>query len=130
MANKNLHPVEHPPGWENPLDKLGKFGVLGRSDQVYSTRYTDTIESLYSNDPAMMEVVEIVERIALENPEALRLIFDNPMYDDVTSMSFIYDASKSPFRTPWEDDEFMGKREKGRRTQVIEFWRERAREYL
>ena len=42
MANKNLHPVEHPPGWENPLDKLGKFGVLGRSDQIYSVRYIDS----------------------------------------------------------------------------------------
>lgn len=130
MANKNMHMEPKPDGWENPLDRMGKFGMMSRSDQAYSLRYTETLESLFSKDPELEEIAEIVEAISIANPQALREIFENPAYDDVTAISFLYDEGESPFLQPAEDYEFHGRKRKGRRTMVKEFWRKMADVYL
>lgn len=127
LSNKNLHPLDYPDG-ENPLDKIGKFGVYSSSDQEYAVRYADTLESLYSKDKDLMEVVEIINRLSIENPLGLREVFENPMNDDVTSINFIYEESSN--MTSWVDYERAGRQRKGRRRQIIEFWKEVEREYL
>lgn len=129
IAGKNLHPLTFDEAFENPLDRLGKFGRYSDSDRAYATRYGDTIAELFPNDADMLGISRILDRFVDEDPMALREIFENPMYDDVTAINFVYEGG-SPFMSSFQNYEIKGKQYKGRRQQVIDFWHGMEEKYL
>lgn len=129
IANKNLHPLSFDEGFENPLDRLGKFGRYSESDRQYAVRYGDTIAELFPEDVDMLDISRILERFVDEDPMALREIFENPMYDDVTAINFVYESG-SPFMSSFQNYEIKGNQYKGRRQQVIDFWNQMEEKYL
>ena len=129
IGGKNLHPLAFDEAFDNPLDRLGKFGRYSDSDRVYAARYGDTIEELFPKDAGMLDISRILARFVDEDPMALREIFENPMYDDVTAINFVYEEG-SAFMTSFQNYEIKGKQYAGRRQQVIDFWSEMEEKYL
>lgn len=129
IGGKNLHPLAFDEAFDNPLDRLGKFGRYSDSDRVYATRYGDTIEELFPEDAGMLDISRILARFVDEDPMALREIFENPMYDDVTAINFVYEEGSS-FMSSFQNYEIKGKQYAGRRQQVIDFWSEMEVKYL
>lgn len=128
-AGKNILPVSYNEDFENPLDRLGKFGRYEESDASYAIRYSDTLQDLFGNDGELLDVARILERLVDENPMALREIFENPMYDDVTTLNFVYEQG-SPNMTSFQNYTIRGQEYKGRRQQVIDFWNLMEEKYL
>lgn len=129
-AGKNILPVSYSENFENPLDRMGKFGRLGDSDATYAVRYSDTLEELFGEkDVVLADIGRILERFVDENPLALREIFEDPRNDDVTAINFIYEQG-SPNMTSFDNYELEGKKYKGRRQQVIDFWNQMEEKYL
>lgn len=128
LANKNLTPQQLPKG-ANPLDDLGKFGYFGTSDREYAEKYIDTLRTVAGSDPDFDRVYEIVERLADENPYALRVIFENSANDPEVTIDFVY-QDKSADKTPWNDYSERGRNFKGKKSRIIKFWEGKADEYL
>lgn len=129
-SGKNILPVSYNENFENPLDRMGKFGRLGDSDVAYAVRYSDTLQELFGEkDVALADIGRILERFVDENPLALREIFEDPRNDDVTAINFIYEQG-SPNMTSFEDYELRGKQYQGRRNQVVNFWSQMEEKYL
>lgn len=129
LANKNLSPQQLPLG-KNPLDELGKFGYYSVSDREYADKYVDTLRTVAGSDADFDEVYSIVERLASVNPYALRLIFENSSNDPEVTIDFIYPDEKSADKTKWNDWSESGRRFKGKKSRIINFWRRKADEYL
>ena len=55
--------------------------------------------------------------------------FENPMYDDVTALNFVYEQG-SPNMTSFQNYTIRGQEYKGRRQQVIDFWNLMKEKYL
>lgn len=128
-AGKNILPASYNEDFENPLDRLGKFGRYEDSDASYAIRYSDTLQDLFGNDGELLDVARILERLVDENPAALREIFENPMYDDVTALNFVYEQG-SPNMTSFQNYTIRGQEYKGRRQQVVDFWNLMEEKYL
>lgn len=129
LANKNLFQLKLSQN-ANPLDAIGKFGMYGASDAEYADRYISTLQDVAGSDPDFDEVIDVIERLKLENPYALRAIFENSENDDEVEIGFIYKSDKSYDQTPWEDDSHKGKRIAGKKTRIRNFWKRQADQWL
>lgn len=128
LANKNLSPQQLPQG-KNPLDELGKFGYYTVSDREYAEKYVDTLRTVAGSDADFDEVYNTVERLASENPYALRVIFENSANDPEVTIDFVY-RDNSADKTPWSDYSERGRNYRGKKSRIINFWRRKADEYL
>lgn len=130
-ANKNIHPITK---IDNPLETIANELLL--TDRSYATRYTETLLDVAGSDPEIEAIAEAILDMDDADPARLRHIFENSKYDQVINIDFIYDTEQtggrrtSSDRTSWNDYTEAGYQLQGKRTQIVNFWKEKLHGYL